>query len=128
MGNIALVLGKTIERIRELYSPYRHSTVPAVLTFEPGLSTIVTALTELEDWVLNNLESTLDSDFNKFISCCRLLVGIIDGELAKVRSVDGRLVETDTLGSIFWTKDAKDVQAMIELSVEGLTLLLADYR
>jgi hypothetical protein len=121
------VLGKTISTISKLRSQWQNADL-AVLTFETQLAALKTALTEIKEWTDTDFDDPhhqLVMDLDRCIACCRLLIGKINAEISQFQTTsDDRLDAATKFKLLFKTKGIEDIQKMILLQTNALTLLL----
>lgn len=121
------LLTKTIRGISELRSKWNIADL-TVSTFEMQLTGLNFALTEIRGWADRNSEDPyyqLPMDLDHCLSHCRLLIGIIDAEIAALRTnEDDQLDIAGRIRILFKTQGLSEAQNMIEHVTRTLGLIL----
>jgi hypothetical protein len=121
------LLAKTIRAISELRIKWNLADL-TVSTFEMQLTGLNVALTEIRRWAERNSEDPyyqLPMDLDHCLSHCRLLIGIIDGEIAALRTnEDDQLDISGRIRILFKTQGLGEAQKMIEHVTSTLGLIL----
>ncbi len=119
-------LAKQLNEVRESYNSVALNTTLVV----SQLSTIKAALEALHDWRTNDQENTdhskqLDKDLGLSLSCCAILITVIDGKLGESGYTPGMKQKIKYV----WLEDIlKEYLSNLEGQVRALQLLLTIYQ
>ncbi|KAF5966534.1 quinate transporter protein [Fusarium bulbicola] len=109
IANIIDVLTKTITTVCDMRQAWKVADL-AVFAFENQLILLKLALVEIQNCV----------------TCCRLLIGKIDGEVSQFqKTTAGDLELGSKLSFLFKSKDMEQIQRMVDQQTHTLTLLLS---
>ncbi|KAK0611987.1 ankyrin repeat-containing domain protein [Immersiella caudata] len=121
------LLAKTIRSVSELQSKWNMVDL-TVSTFEMQLTGLNLALTEIRKWADCNSEDPhyqLAMDLDHCLSHCRLLIAVIDGEIANLRtSEDSQHDVTARIRILFKMQGLSEAQEMIKHVTSTLGLIL----
>ncbi|KAK1751560.1 ankyrin repeat-containing domain protein [Echria macrotheca] len=121
------VLAKTIRSVSELRSKWNLADL-TVSTFEMQLTGLNFALTEIKRWADRNSEDPhyqLAMDIDRCLSHCRLLIAVIDGEIANLRTSEGSPLDVAArIRILFKTQGMSEAQEMIKHVTNTLGLIL----
>jgi len=121
------LLAKTIRSVSELRSKWNMADL-TVSTFEMQLTGLNFALTEIRKWADCNSEDPhyqLSMDLDHCLSHCRLLVAVIDREIADLRtSEDSQHDVAARIRILFKTQGMSEAQKMIKHVSSTLGLIL----
>jgi len=121
------LLAKTIRSVSELRSKWNMADL-TVSTFEMQLTGLNFALTEIRKWADCNSEDPhyqLSMDLDHCLSHCRLLIAVIDREIADLRtSEDSQHDVAARIRILFKTQGMSEAQKMIEHVSSTLGLIL----
>ena len=99
-----------------------------VATFEMQLTCLNMALAEIKRWQDANSEDPyyqLPMDLDNCLSHCRVLIAVIDREIAVLRTNEGDQLDTARrIRILFKTQDLGEAQKMIEHVTNTLGLIL----
>ncbi|KAK5659717.1 hypothetical protein OQA88_928 [Cercophora sp. LCS_1] len=111
------LLAKTIRSVSELRSKWNMADL-TVSTFEMQLTGLNIALTEISKWADRNSEDPhyqLTMDLDRCLSHCRVLIAVIDGEVANLRtSEDSQHDVAARIRILFKTQGMSEAQEMIK--------------
>jgi len=121
------LLAKTIRSVSELRSKWSMADL-TVSTFEMQLTGLNFALTEIRKWADCNSEDPhyqLSMDLDHCLSHCRLLIEVIDREIADLRtSEDSQHDVAARIRILFKTQGMSEAQEMIKHVSSTLGLIL----
>jgi hypothetical protein len=126
--NIVDVLSKTIKTLNDLHSSWKDADF-ILLCLVSELGALRTALANIQEWVDTNEDADLHHqliiDLGNSLSCCRILISKIDGQLSELQqNQDEKLVFTSKLRFLFGSKGMEELQKVIQRQTSALTLLL----
>lgn len=125
-GVINLVSG-TLSTVTALKLQWEDADL-VVLTVETQLIAFKAALTRIEAWINNAMDTQfyqLVMDLEKTIACCQLLAAKIGSDLANLERSSGNVLElTSKLKLLFKGAGIREIQRMMESQTSALTLLL----
>ncbi|KAI1011380.1 hypothetical protein LB504_002135 [Fusarium proliferatum] len=128
IANIIDVLAKTITTVCDMRQAWRIVDL-AVFAFENQLNLLKFALFEIQKWTESRSDEQshqLVMQVDSCVTCCRLLIGKIDGEVSQFeKTVAGDLELGSKLSFLFKTKDMEQIQRMVDQQTHTLTLLLS---
>lgn len=121
------LLAKTIRSVSEIRSKWNMADL-TVSTFEMQLTDLNFALTEIREWADRNSEDPhyqLAMDLDRCLSHCRVLIAVIDREIAELRkSEDSQHDVAARIRILFKTQGMSDAQEMIKHVTNTLGLIL----
>jgi len=122
------LLAKTIRSVSELRSKWNMADL-TVSIFEMQLTSLNVALSEISKWVDRNSEDPhyqLSMDLDHCLSHCRLLIAVIDREIANLRmSEDSQHGDVAAkIRILFKTQGMSEAQEMIKHVTNTLGLIL----
>ncbi|KAF4947769.1 hypothetical protein FGADI_10163 [Fusarium gaditjirri] len=128
IANIIDVLTKTVTTICDMRQAWKVADL-SVLAFENQLNLLKFALAEIQKWSESRSDEQshqLVMQVDSCVTCCRLLIGKIDGEVSHFqKTVTGDLEIGSRLSFLFKTKDMEQIQRMVDQQTHTLTLLLS---
>ncbi|KAF5530989.1 GNA-3 g alpha subunit GNA-3 [Fusarium mexicanum] len=128
IANIIDVLTKTITTVCDMRQAWKVADL-AVFAFENQLNLLKLALFEIQKWTesrSNDQSHQLVMQVDSCVTCCRLLIGKIDGEVSQFqKTTAGDLELGSKLSFLFKTKDMEQIQRMVDQQTHTLTLLLS---
>ncbi|RBA17471.1 hypothetical protein FPRO05_02195 [Fusarium proliferatum] len=128
IANIIDVLTKTITTVCDMRQAWKIADL-AVFAFENQLNLLKFALFEIQKWTESRSDEQshqLVMQVDSCVTCCRLLIGKIDGEVSQFeKTVAGDLELGSKLSFLFKTKDMEQIQRMVDQQTHTLTLLLS---
>ncbi|KAF5618005.1 GNA-3 g alpha subunit GNA-3 [Fusarium sp. NRRL 25303] len=128
IANIIDVLTKTITTVCDMRQAWKIADI-AVFAFENQLNLLKFALFEIQKWTESRSDEQshqLVMQVDSCVTCCRLLIGKIDGEVSQFeKTVAGDLELGSKLSFLFKTKDMEQIQRMVDQQTHTLTLLLS---
>ncbi|KAG4277754.1 hypothetical protein FPRO04_06997 [Fusarium proliferatum] len=128
IANIIDVLTKTITTVCDMRQAWKIADL-AVFAFENQLNLLKFALFEIQKWTESRSDEQshqLVMQVDSCVTCCRLLIGKIDGEVSQFeKTVAGNLELGSKLSFLFKTKDMEQIQRMVDQQTHTLTLLLS---
>ncbi|KAF5625049.1 GNA-3 g alpha subunit GNA-3 [Fusarium sp. NRRL 52700] len=128
IANIIDVLTKTITTVCEMRQAWKIADL-AVFAFENQLSLLKLALFEIQKWTESRFREQshqLVMQVDSCVTCCRLLIAKIDGEVSQLqKTTAGDLELSSKLSFLFKTKDMEQIQRMVDQQTHTLTLLLS---
>ncbi|SCV58648.1 GNA-3 g protein alpha subunit GNA-3 [Fusarium fujikuroi] len=128
IANIIDVLTKTITTVCDMRQAWKIADL-AVFAFENQLNLLKFALFEIQKWTESRSDEQshqLVMQVDSCVTCCRLLIGKIDGEVSQFeKTVAGGLELGSKLSFLFKTKDMEQIQRMVDQQTHTLTLLLS---
>ncbi|EWY97184.1 hypothetical protein FOYG_05661 [Fusarium oxysporum NRRL 32931] len=128
IANIIDVLVKTITTVCDMRQAWKVADL-SVFAFENQLNLLKFALCEIQKWTesrSNEQSHQLVMQVDSCVTCCRLLIGKIDGEVSQFqKTVAGDLELGSKLSFLFKTKDMEQIQRMVDQQTHTLTLLLS---
>ncbi|CZR37507.1 GNA-3 g protein alpha subunit GNA-3 [Fusarium proliferatum ET1] len=128
IANIIDVLTKTITTVCDMRQAWKIADL-AVFAFENQLNLLKFALFEIQKWTESRSDAQshqLVMQVDSCVTCCRLLIGKIDGEVSQFqKTVAGGLELGSKLSFLFKTKDMEQIQRMVDQQTHTLTLLLS---
>ncbi|KAF5628127.1 GNA-3 g alpha subunit GNA-3 [Fusarium tjaetaba] len=127
IANIIDVLTKTITTVCDMRQAWKIADL-SVFAFENQLNLLKFALFEIQKWTESRSSEQshqLVMQVDSCVTCCRLLIGKIDGEVSQFqKNVAGDLELGSKLSFLFKTKDMEQIQRMVDQQTHTLTLLL----
>nr|RBQ96769.1 hypothetical protein FVER53263_20490 [Fusarium verticillioides] len=128
IANIIDVLTKTITTVCDMRHAWKIADL-SVFAFENQLSLLKFALFEIQKWTESRSceqSHQLVMQVDSCVTCCRLLIGKIDGEVSQFqKTTAGDLELGSKLSFLFKTKDMEQIQRMVDQQTHTLTLLLS---
>ncbi|EXL94961.1 hypothetical protein NOF04DRAFT_11123 [Fusarium oxysporum II5] len=128
IANIIDVLTKTITTVCDMRQAWKVADL-SVFAFESQLNLLKFALCEIQKWTesrSNDQSHQLVMQVDSCVTCCRLLIGKIDGQVSQFqKTVAGDLELGSKLSFLFKTKDMEQIQRMVDQQTHTLTLLLS---
>jgi hypothetical protein len=128
IANIIDVLTKTITTVCDLRQAWKIADL-SMFAFENQLSLLKFALFEIQKWTESRSceqSHQLVMQVDSCVTCCRLLIGKIDGEVSQFqKTTAGDLDFGSKLSFLFKTKDMEQIQRMVDQQTHTLTLLLS---
>ncbi|KAG5749070.1 hypothetical protein H9Q70_008263 [Fusarium xylarioides] len=128
IANIIDVLTKTITTVCDMRQAWKIADL-SVFAFENQLNLLRFALFEIQKWAesrSNEQSHQLAMQVDSCVTCCRLLIGKIDGEVSQFqKTAAGDLELGSKLSFLFKTKDMEQIQRIIDQQTHTLTLLLS---
>ncbi|KAM0085852.1 hypothetical protein ACKRZS_001839 [Fusarium odoratissimum] len=128
IANIIDVLTKTITTVCDMRQAWKVADL-SVFAFESQLNLLKFALCEIQKWTesrSNEQSHQLVMQVDSCVTCCRLLIGKIDGEVSQFqKTAAGDLELGSKLSFLFKTKDMEQIQRMVDQQTHTLTLLLS---
>ncbi|KAF5572555.1 GNA-3 g alpha subunit GNA-3 [Fusarium pseudoanthophilum] len=127
IANIIDVLTKTITTVCDMRQAWKIADL-SIFAFENQLNLLKIALFEIQKWTLSRSSEQshqLVMQVDSCVTCCRLLIGKIDGEVSQFqKTTAGDLELGSKLSFLFKTKDMEQIQRMVDQQTHTLTLLL----
>ncbi|KAF5530371.1 GNA-3 g alpha subunit GNA-3 [Fusarium napiforme] len=127
IANIIDVLTKTITTVCDMRQAWKIADL-SVFAFENQLNLLKFALFEIQKWTESRSSEQshqLVMQVDSCVTCCRLLIGKIDGEVSQFqKTAAGDLELGSKLSFLFKTKDMEQIQRMVDQQTHTLTLLL----
>ncbi|ENH75761.1 Guanine nucleotide-binding protein alpha-3 subunit [Fusarium oxysporum f. sp. cubense race 1] len=100
-----------------------------ILAFENQLNLLKFSLCEIQKWAESKVDDKshqLVMQVNSCVTCCRLLISKIDGEVSQLEKTEaGDLMMGSKISLLFKTKDMEQIQRMVDQQTHTLTLLLS---
>ncbi|KAF5975484.1 GNA-3 g alpha subunit GNA-3 [Fusarium coicis] len=128
IANIIDVLTKTITTVCDMRQAWKIADL-SVFAFENQLNLLKFALFEIQKWTESRSceqSHQLVMQVDSCVTCCRLLIGKIDGEVSQFqKTTAGDLELGSKLSFLFKTKDMEQIQRMVDQQTHTLTLLLS---
>ncbi|KAH7222431.1 G-protein alpha subunit-domain-containing protein [Fusarium oxysporum] len=128
IANIIDVLTKTMTTVCDMRQAWKVADL-SVFAFESQLNLLKFALCEIQKWTESRSKEQshqLVMQVDSCVTCCRLLIGKIDGEVSQFqKTVAGDLELGSKLSFLFKTKDMEQIQRMVDQQTHTLTLLLS---
>ncbi|KAH7248547.1 G-protein alpha subunit-domain-containing protein [Fusarium redolens] len=128
IANIIDVLTKTITTVSDMRQAWKVADL-TVFAFENQLNLLKFALCEIQKWTesrSNEQSHQLVMQVDSCVTCSRLLIGKIDGEVSQFqKTTAGNLEFGSKLSLLFKTKDMEQIQRMVDQQTHTLTLLLS---
>ncbi|PNP61292.1 hypothetical protein FNYG_13978 [Fusarium nygamai] len=128
IANIIDVLTKTITTVCDMRQAWKIADL-SVFAFENQLNLLKFALFEIQKWTESRSSEQshqLVMQVDSCVTCCRLLIGKIDGEVSQFQKNVARDLELGSkLSFLFKTKDMEQIQRMVDQQTHTLTLLLS---
>ncbi|RYP05738.1 hypothetical protein DL764_003596 [Monosporascus ibericus] len=127
LANIIDVVGKTIVTLNDLRNAWNEAEL-TLLCLESELGALRTAFARIQDWVDTDdadLHHLLVMDLGRSMTCCRLLMSKIDGEMLKLQHhPDDNLPFPSKTRLVFGKKGIEKLESLIQRQTSSLTLLL----
>ncbi|RYP57322.1 hypothetical protein DL769_009551 [Monosporascus sp. CRB-8-3] len=127
LANIIDVVAKTIATLNDLRNAWKEAEL-TLLCLESELGALKTALTRIQEWVDTddvNLHHLFVMDLDKSMTCCRLLMSKIDGEMSKLQHhPDDNLSFSSKARLAVGKKGIEELENLIQRQTSALTLLL----
>lgn len=128
IANIIDVLVKTITTVCDMRQAWKVADL-SLFAFESQLNLLKFSLCEIQKWTesrSNEQSHQLVMQVDSCVTCCRLLIGKIDGEVSQFqKTVAGDLELGSKLSFLFKTKGMEQIQRMVDQQTHTLTLLLS---
>ncbi|MCJ1283789.1 hypothetical protein MMC26_003120 [Xylographa opegraphella] len=129
VADIVGIITKTIKVLRDLHNKWKDADL-IIINLMAQLSSLKAALNKISEWISSDLAETpqhhqLILDLEDSISCCRILIKSMDGQISKLDwTTDGALDLSSKIKFVFENKASKDFQKFIKRQTSALTLLL----
>ncbi|RYP89224.1 hypothetical protein DL770_004522 [Monosporascus sp. CRB-9-2] len=127
LANIIDVVGKTIAILSDRRNAWKEAEL-TLLCLESELGALRTAFARIQEWVDTddaNLHHLLVMEIGKCVTCCRLLMSNIDGEISKLQHhPDDNLSFSSKVRLVFGKKGIEKLENSIQRQTSALTLLL----
>jgi guanine nucleotide-binding protein G(i) subunit alpha len=128
IANVIDVLTKTITTVCDMRQAWKVADL-SVFAFENQLNLLKFALCEIQKWTesrSNERSHQLVMQVDSCMTCCRLLIGKLDGQVSQFqKTTAGDLEFGSKLSFLFKTKDMEQIQRMVDQQTHTLTLLLS---
>ncbi|RYP40254.1 hypothetical protein DL767_001797 [Monosporascus sp. MG133] len=127
LANIIDVVGKTIATLNDIRNAWKEAEL-TLLCLESELGALRTAFARIQEWVDmddGDLHHLLVMDLGRSMTCCRLLMSKIDGEMSRLQHhPDDTLSFSGKAQLVFGKKGIEELENLIQRQTSALTLLL----